>query len=115
MNLFQKNIHRQKKKLFYLLILCSGIFLAASSLTKPILISQAPSVMPSLTRYSLDGEWEFRQEKHKKWYKADVPGCVHTDLNRDILHSYALFKGLKPVAQISIDDVWSALRFKIVK
>jgi len=28
----------------------------------------------------LDGEWEFRNTKERKWLKAKVPGCVHLDL-----------------------------------
>ena len=35
-----------------------------------------------------------------------------TDLNRDILRESLLNQSLKAVAQISIDDTWSALRFK---
>ncbi len=35
-----------------------------------------------------------------------------SDLNRDILRDKLPDKGLKAVAQISIDDTWSALRFK---
>ena len=37
-----------------------------------------------------------------------------TDLNRDILRESLLTRGLKAVSQISIDNTWSALRFKIV-
>jgi len=35
-----------------------------------------------------------------------------SDLNRDILREKLSDQGLKAVAQISIDDTWSALRFK---
>ena len=35
-----------------------------------------------------------------------------SDLNRDILRDKLADQGLKAVAQISIDDTWSALRFK---
>ena len=38
----------------------------------------------------------------------------HTDLNRNILWAILKDYGLRPVAQIAIDDVWSALRFKKV-
>ncbi len=31
-------------------------------------------------RYSLEGQWEFRSINETRWYKAKVPGCVHTDL-----------------------------------
>ena len=35
-----------------------------------------------------------------------------TDLNRDILREGLAGHGLKAVFQISVDDTWSALRFK---
>lgn len=31
-------------------------------------------------RLSLDGAWEFRQQRSADWLPATVPGCVHTDL-----------------------------------
>lgn len=31
-------------------------------------------------KYSLEGEWHFRQVGKETWYKAQTPGCVHTDL-----------------------------------
>lgn len=31
-------------------------------------------------RTMLTGDWEFRQAGSETWYKAEVPGCVHTDL-----------------------------------
>ena len=37
-----------------------------------------------------------------------------TDLNRDIIWKFLQPQGLKPVAQVSIDTVWSAMRFKLV-
>lgn len=33
-----------------------------------------------MTRYSLDGEWQFRQVGQADWHRARVPGCVHLDL-----------------------------------
>lgn len=36
-----------------------------------------------------------------------------SDLNRDILREKLAAEGLKPVAQVSIDEIWSALRFKL--
>jgi len=35
-----------------------------------------------------------------------------TDLNRDVLWKVLDGKGIRPVRQISIDDVWSAMRFR---
>ena len=37
---------------------------------------------------------------------------VATDLNRDILREACVAHGLQAVASVSIDDTWSALRFK---
>ena len=37
---------------------------------------------------------------------------VETDLNRDILWEKLLSKGIRPVTQVSIDEVWSAIRFR---
>ncbi len=36
-----------------------------------------------------------------------------TDINRDILHAYGRTIGLEGVSLISIDDDWSAMRFKV--
>ncbi len=37
---------------------------------------------------------------------------VETDLNRDKLWAALSGKGIRPVSQISIDEVWSAMRFR---
>ncbi len=37
---------------------------------------------------------------------------VNTDLNRDKLWEALAPKGIRPVSQVSIDAVWSALRFR---
>jgi hypothetical protein len=37
---------------------------------------------------------------------------VETDLNRDVLWELMSGTGYRPVAQVSIDEVWSALRFR---
>jgi hypothetical protein len=39
---------------------------------------------------------------------------VKTDINRDIIHAYAHTVGMQAVAQVAIDEDWSALRLKIV-
>jgi len=44
------------------------------------------------------------------WVAYPRAGQLGTDLNRDILASALRAKGLEPVSQIAIDDVWSALR-----
>lgn len=37
---------------------------------------------------------------------------IKTDLNRDIIREIAGLYGIKTVTAISIDDIWSALRFR---
>ena len=32
------------------------------------------------TSISLNNNWQFSQHKKNKWYKATVPGTIHTDL-----------------------------------
>ena len=39
---------------------------------------------------------------------------VPTDLNRDVFWEALGHLGLRPVTQVSVDDVWSALRFRPV-
>jgi hypothetical protein len=40
------------------------------------------------------------------------PKANRTDLNRDTLWPIGGEFGLRPIAQVAIDDVWSALRFR---
>lgn len=35
-----------------------------------------------MQKFSLAGDWQFRQQGQKEWGTARVPGCVHTDLRR---------------------------------
>ena len=37
---------------------------------------------------------------------------VETDLTRDVLWELMVDRGLRPVTQVSIDEVWSAVRFR---
>lgn len=46
------------------------------------------------------------------WIAYPKGGQLQTDLNRDILWRKLEEKGIQGVRQISIDDVWSALRFR---
>ena len=47
------------------------------------------------------------------WISYPKGKGLGTDLNRDILREAGAKKGLEAVAQVAIDDVWSALRFKL--
>src|SRR6478672_9817 len=46
------------------------------------------------------------------WVAYPKAGQLGTDLNRDILARALQTRGLEPVGQIAVDDVWSALRVK---
>jgi hypothetical protein len=46
------------------------------------------------------------------WVAYPKAGQKGTDLNRDILVRHFEAKGIQGVRMISIDDVWSALRFR---
>ncbi len=46
------------------------------------------------------------------WIAYPKARQLGTDLNRDILWSHLLPRKIRPVRQISIDSVWSALRFR---
>ena len=39
-------------------------------------------------------------------------GQMSTDLNRDILWRHVTKEGLRGVCQVSLDEVWSAMRFR---
>ena len=46
------------------------------------------------------------------WLAYPKAWQLDTDLNRDIIRHLARDRGLDPVRQVSIDDIWSALRLK---
>ncbi|HEU4540601.1 MAG TPA: hypothetical protein VFR23_05695 [Jiangellaceae bacterium] len=46
------------------------------------------------------------------WIAYPKAGQLGTDLNRDSLSASMSGRGVRPVRQVSIDDVWSALRFR---
>jgi hypothetical protein len=46
------------------------------------------------------------------WVAYPKGGQLGTDLNRDILAALLEERGIKAVRQVSVDDVWSALRFR---
>jgi hypothetical protein len=43
------------------------------------------------------------------------PKANRTDINRDTLWPILAEHGLRPITQVAIDDVWSALRFRALK
>lgn len=46
------------------------------------------------------------------WVAYPKAGKLGTDLNRDSLAALISERGVRPVRQISVDDTWSALRFR---
>ena len=46
------------------------------------------------------------------WVAYPKAGQLGTDLNRDSLAALLTAGGVRPVRQVSVDDVWSALRFR---
>jgi hypothetical protein len=49
------------------------------------------------------------------WIGYPKGGQLGTDLNRDRLAAALAGHGVQPVRQVSIDDTWSALRFRPAK
>ncbi len=52
----------------------------------------------------------------KLWiaYPKGTSKRLQADINRDDIRSYALTVGLQTVAQVAVDDDWSAIRCKVV-
>jgi hypothetical protein len=46
------------------------------------------------------------------WLAYPKAGALGTDLNRDTVAARLMQEGIRPVRQIAIDEVWSALRFR---
>jgi hypothetical protein len=46
------------------------------------------------------------------WVAYPKSGQLGTDLHRDSLATALTSEGIRPVRQVSVDDVWSALRFR---
>src|SRR5438270_6947679 len=46
------------------------------------------------------------------WVAYPKAGQLDTDLNRDCLAELLMAKGIRPVRQVAVDGVWSALRFR---
>lgn len=54
------------------------------------------------------------REDRLAWIAYPKAGQLGTDLNRDRLAIAARSYGVQPVRQVSIDGVWSALRFRAI-
>jgi hypothetical protein len=52
------------------------------------------------------------KEDRLGWVLYPKAGQLGTDLNRDRLADALRARGVRPVRQVSVDDVWPALRFR---
>ena len=72
------------------------------------------------TRAGLEGEAPrlkaFLNPGGKLWiaYPKGTSTRLQADINRDDIRRYALTVGLQTVAQVAVDDDWSAIRCKVV-
>ena len=55
---------------------------------------------------------EAARQDRLTWIAYPKAGQLGTDLNRDSLAAALAEQGVRPVRQVSLDDVWSALRFR---
>ena len=46
------------------------------------------------------------------WVAYPKAGQLDTDLNRDSLARFMIERGVQPVRQVAINELWSALRFR---
>ena len=51
-------------------------------------------------------------EDRLTWVAYPKAGQLETDLNRDSLAALLIERGVHPVRQVALDEVWSALRFR---
>jgi hypothetical protein len=56
--------------------------------------------------------FEAAKADRQAWIAYPKAGQLGTDLNRDILWKMLEPIGIRPVRQVSIDDTWSAMRFR---
>ena len=73
------------------------------------------------TRAALEAEAprlkELLNADGKLWiaYPKGTSSRLNADINRDDIRRYALTVGLQTVAQVAVDDDWSAIRCKVVE
>jgi hypothetical protein len=60
-----------------------------------------------------DAAFEAARADRISWIAYPKAGQPDSDLNRDRLARLAAGRGVRPVRQVAIDDVWSALRFRL--
>ena len=57
-------------------VIITALTLAGILFLSPLLRAEGAA----LIRFTLDGDWQFRQAGQEAWHPARVPGCVHLDL-----------------------------------
>jgi hypothetical protein len=76
----------------------------------------APAVLAFVSvRADLEGAGaaiEAAREDRLAWIAYPKAGRLGTDLNRDRLAEAVGAHGIRPVRQVSLDETWSALRFR---
>jgi hypothetical protein len=55
---------------------------------------------------------EAARDDRLAWIAYPKGGQLGTDINRDSLAAAVAELGLRPIRQVSLDEVWSALRFR---
>lgn len=55
---------------------------------------------------------EAAREDRLAWIAYPKGGQLGTDINRDTLARAVADLGVRPVRQVALDDIWSALRFR---
>jgi hypothetical protein len=55
---------------------------------------------------------EAAREDRIAWAAYPKAGQLETNLNRDVLYKHLLKQGIQAVRQVSLDPVWSAMRFR---
>ena len=100
----RRQISSMARNLFFIL-LASGFLLMAPKIF---------SASAALTKYSLDGEWQFRQAGKEEWHPARVPGCVHLDLVEAGLIPDPFYRDNELKVQWVENEDWEYMReFKI--
>jgi hypothetical protein len=85
-----------------------GLSLATGPADATLLFAENAAVLKA------DGGPAFQAAKADKlaWVAYPKAGQLGTDLNRDKLWEMLKPMGIRPVRQVSIDETWSALRFR---
>ncbi len=87
----------------------------ARSLEKGLDLIQAFFTRRALLERELTGLKQALAAEGILWICYPKANALGTDLNRDVIRALVEEKGLKTVAMVAVDSVWSALRCKVVE